>query len=74
MGTYSIRIQQTGFKAYEETGVVLDVNSALVVAAKLQIGRSSEQVVVSSDALHVDTETTQMGKVITAKDLCSREF
>src|SRR5579863_4380986 len=40
LGTYSIRIQQTGFKAYEETGVVLDVNSALVIDAKLQIGRS----------------------------------
>jgi hypothetical protein len=69
LGTYSIKVQQTGFKAYTETGLVLDVNTALVIDVKLQIGQSSEQVEVSGEALHVDTESTQMGEVITAKQM-----
>ncbi len=67
LGTYSIKVEQAGFKAYTETGLVLDVNTALVVDVKLQIGQSTEQVQVSAEALHVDTESTQMGEVITAK-------
>jgi hypothetical protein len=69
VGTYSIRVEQTGFKAYLESGVVLDVNQELVVDVKLQIGQSSEKVEVSSDALHVDTESTQMGEVISSREM-----
>jgi hypothetical protein len=69
LGKYSIRVQQSGFKAYTQTGLVLDVNSALVVDVKLQVGQTSEQIEVSSAALHVDTESTQMGEVITAKEM-----
>jgi hypothetical protein len=69
LGKYSIKVQQAGFKAYTETGLVLDVNTALVIDVKLQIGQSSEQVEVSGEALHVDTESTQMGEVITAKQM-----
>jgi hypothetical protein len=69
LGTYSINAQQSGFKAYTQTGLVLDVNSALVVDVKLQVGQRSENVEVSSAALHVDTESTQMGEVITGKEM-----
>jgi Carboxypeptidase regulatory-like domain len=69
LGTYSIKVEQAGFKAYTETGLVLDVNTALAVDVKLQIGQSTEQVQVSGEALHVDTESTQMGEVITSKEM-----
>ena len=69
LGNYTISVQQTGFKAYAQTGLVLDVNSALVVDVKLQVGAATEKVEVSSTALHVDTESTQMGEVITGKEM-----
>ncbi len=69
LGTYAIGVQQSGFKAYTQTGVVLDVNSALTIDVKLSVGATSEKVEVSSDALHVDTESTQMGEVITGKTM-----
>jgi carboxypeptidase family protein len=69
LGKYSVKAEQTGFKSYTETGLVLDVNQALVVDVKLQVGQISEQIEVSSAALHVDTESTQMGEVITAKEM-----
>ncbi len=69
LGTYTLDVQQTGFKAYRQTGLVVDVNAALVVDVSLQVGAASEKVEVSSAALHVDTESTQMGEVITGKEM-----
>jgi len=69
LGTYTLDVQQTGFKAYRQTGLVVDVSSALVIDVSLQVGTTSEKVEVSSAALHVDTESTQMGEVITGKEM-----
>ncbi|MGA8072409.1 MAG: carboxypeptidase-like regulatory domain-containing protein, partial [Candidatus Acidiferrales bacterium] len=69
LGKYTIGVQMAGFKTYTQTGLVLDVNSALVVDVKLQVGSSSEKIEVSAAELHVDTEVTQMGEVITGKEM-----
>jgi Carboxypeptidase regulatory-like domain len=69
LGNYTISVQQNGFKAYAQTGLVLDVNSALVIDVKLSVGATTEKVEVLSDTLHVDTESTQMGEVITGKTM-----
>jgi hypothetical protein len=69
LGTYTIGVQQNGFKGYSQTGLVLDVNSALVIDVQLQVGTTTEKVEVSADTLHVDTESTQMGEVITGKTM-----
>jgi hypothetical protein len=65
IGEYRVLMQKTGFKQYEQTGLVIDVNSALRVDATLQVGAVSQEVTVSSSALHVETTSTQQGEVIT---------
>ncbi len=69
LGTYTVDIQLTGFKAYRQTGVVLDVNDSRVIDVSLQIGQATEKVEVASDALHVETVNTQMGEVIGGKEM-----
>jgi hypothetical protein len=69
LGTYSIGVTKPGFKAYQQTGLILDVNTALTVDVTLQVGDTSEKVEVLSSTLHVDTESTQMGEVITGKSM-----
>src|ERR1700693_4164088 len=69
LGKYSVTVTQTGFKSYVQTGIVLDVNSALVIDATMQVGQATEKVEVLSSALYVDTESTQMGEVITGKEM-----
>ena len=69
LGKYTIEVRQNGFKAYQKTGVVLDVNDALVVDVPLQVGQSTEKVVVEGSALHVETSNTQMGEVIEGKEM-----
>ena len=69
LGKYTIEVQQTGFKTYRRTGLVLDVNSALVVDVALQVGQVSEKVEVAAEAAHVETSSTQMGEVIENKQM-----
>ena len=69
LGRYSVTVTQNGFKSYVQTSIVLDVNSALVIDVTLQVGQATEKVEVLSSALHVDTESTQMGEVITGKEM-----
>jgi hypothetical protein len=69
LGKYNIDVQEKGFKAYQQTGLVLDVNAALVVDVTLQVGQSTEKIVVESSALHVETSNTQMGELIAGKEM-----
>jgi len=64
VGRYEMRIQVAGFKEYRQTGLVLDVNTALRVDTTLQVGAVTQEVNVSAAAVHVDTSSTQMGEVI----------
>jgi Carboxypeptidase regulatory-like domain/TonB dependent receptor len=69
LGKYTVDVTKAGFKAYRQTGLVLDVNQALVVDVTLQVGQASEKVEVSSSALHVETASSQMGEVIEGKEM-----
>jgi hypothetical protein len=69
LGRYTIDVQEKGFKAYRQTDLILDVNSALLVDVNLQVGQTTEKVEVSANALHVETITSQMGEVIEGKEM-----
>jgi hypothetical protein len=69
VGTYDLQVSQIGFKTYTESGLVINANSALRVDATLSVGTINEKVEVSTDAVHVETESTQMGEVITGKTM-----
>lgn len=69
VGTYNLEITHSGFKTHRVTSLVIDANSALRSDATLQLGAAVETVVVSSEAVHVETESTQMGEVITGKSM-----
>jgi carboxypeptidase family protein len=78
-GHYNVEVRQTGFAAFRQTGVLLDVNSAKVLNIKLKVGEVSEKVVVSSEAVQLDTASTQSGEVIggetiTAVPLVTRSY
>jgi hypothetical protein len=69
LGHYDVQVEQTGFKTFRQTRLVLDVNAAFVVDATLQVGQVSEKIEVSSTALHVETANTQMGEVIGGNEM-----
>src|SRR5215469_3206094 len=69
VGSYDLEIGQTGFKTYRRAGLVIDANSALKVDAALTVGTATEKIEVRTDTVHVETESTQMGEVITSKTM-----
>jgi len=69
VGRYDVEVSASGFKPLRRTGVVMDVNSKVVVDASLAIGERTDTVTVSESATHVETVDTQMGEVITAKQM-----
>jgi hypothetical protein len=69
VGRYEIEILRQGFKPYKRTGLVIDVNAALREDISLTVGEQSEEVVVSDTAVHVETESSQMGEVVTGAEI-----
>src|SRR5450432_186094 len=68
-GHYDIEATQAGFTTYRQTGILLDVNSAKVLDIKWKVGQISEKVEVVSDAVQLDTASTQNGEVIRAETI-----
>jgi len=71
VGTYELEVKVVGFRSYQRQGIVLDTNAALTLDAALQLGSTTETVSVSDDALHVETISTQMGEVITGRQMAA---
>jgi hypothetical protein len=69
VGHYELDVQVSGFRSYQRKDIALDTNAALTLDAVLQVGRATETVSVSDDALHVETSSTQMGEVITGRQM-----
>ena len=69
VGHYELDIQASGFHSYERRNIVLDTNSALTLDASLQVGDLDQTVSVTDNTLHVETSSTQLGQVITGRQM-----
>src|SRR5262249_17021812 len=65
IGPYMLEASLAGFKAYVQTGIVLQVDGRPDINVVLQVGQVSEQVEVAADAGLVETRTTAIGAVVT---------
>ena len=69
VGHYELEVQATGFSGYQRKGIVLDTNAALTLDASLEVGGVAQTVSVNDNTLHVETTSTQMGQVITGRQM-----
>ncbi len=69
VGKYELAVEVSGFRGYRRKDIVLDTNAALTIDATLQLGRVDETVIVSDNALHVETISTDMGQVIGGRQM-----
>jgi len=69
VGNYSVSAELTGFKKTTQTGLVLDSAAKLNVDLNLTVGAVTESVEVSGSALQVQTESAQVGRVVTTKQI-----
>jgi hypothetical protein len=64
VGTYSVQVEQAGFKKFLHKEVELNLNDVLNVDAALQVGGASEVVEVTGAGPVVDTTSTELGAVV----------
>src|SRR5213594_159071 len=62
--TYSLSVEANGFSTARESGIVLLADQTLTVNVGLKLGMTTEVVVVSGNALQVDTSTSTLKQVI----------
>lgn len=66
IGSYTVSAEKPGFQRLVLTGITLEVGQTLRVPLELKVGSVSEQVVVSADAVKVETETGAVSHVVTS--------
>src|SRR5207245_7915099 len=69
VGTYRVEVNAPGFKKFEQTGIVLEVNRNARVDATLQLGAVSETVEVKADAAMVETAVPTLGQTVTSQEI-----
>jgi hypothetical protein len=69
VGQYELDVQAVGFSGYQRNDVALDTNAAITLDVSLEIGSVAETVKVSDNTLHVETASTQLGQVITGRQI-----
>jgi Carboxypeptidase regulatory-like domain/TonB dependent receptor len=69
VGHYELEIQAPGFRGYQRKDIILDTNAALRLDAALVVGSVDQTVSVNDDTLHVETTSTQLGQVITGRQM-----
>ena len=69
VGSYRLNAKASGFKPYTATDITLQVNDQLKIDVVLDVGAVNEQVSVSADIVHVETENTQLGDVIDSQKM-----
>ena len=71
VGTYELEFQVPGFLPLKRTGIVIDSDSALKEDARLELAQQTQEVTVFASPMQVDTESTQLGEVVTGSAMTS---
>src|SRR5437867_5353982 len=64
LGPYKLEAALAGFRTFVQTGIVLQVNSNLVINPVLNVGQVTEQIEVQANAALVETRSTAVCQVI----------
>jgi len=69
IGDYTVKAEQTGFKAYRASGIHLDLDQVYNLSVKLALGAATEQIVVEANPVQVEQTDMQLGTVVTGKQI-----
>jgi len=69
VGPYRMKVTASGYKASEQTGIVLQVLSTTTLDIQLTVGEVSETVNVTSDAPLINTSNATLGRVVENREV-----
>src|ERR1044072_2179959 len=68
-GDYQITVESPGFRVAMRTGLKLDVNQSLRLDFSLEVGQTSEKVEVVGEAPLLESNTAQLGTVVSQEKI-----
>src|SRR5882672_7254789 len=69
IGKYDVTVEAPGFKSSVQTGVQIQINTTAALNVTLQPGSVNEQVTVLADAPTLQTESSDVGTVVTDEQI-----
>ena len=71
VGRYDLLVEAPGFKAQTRTGLIIDLDAALKIDVTLEVAQKVEEVTVIGTDVQVETDSTQVGEVVTGTAMTS---
>jgi hypothetical protein len=68
-GTYALAVSAAGFESYTQNGITIEVASTSTVNAQLKVGSALATVTVTSDASHLETDSSDVGFTMSPEQL-----
>jgi hypothetical protein len=69
IATYKLKVTATGFEAYQQTNIVLEVGSNIAINPRLAVGKADVTIETHADALALQTEDTSYKQTIDKADV-----
>lgn len=69
IGIYTLTVNASGFSAASYTNITITVNSVIVQNVNLKPGAVSETVTVNAEALALQTESSDIGGIVTTRNI-----
>jgi len=69
VGTYEVTVDQSGFKKFVQSGIILEASQTVRVDATMQLGLATQTVEVTAQAAPLQRDTSDRGTVISSRDV-----
>ena len=68
-GHYSVKVDKSGFKTYEQSGITLVIDQLAQINAQLSVGSEAQNIEVTSTGPVIQTEDSSVGQVIDSQSI-----
>ena len=68
-GSYSVKVDKTGFKTFQQNDITLQINQLVQINAELGVGSTSETVVVTGAPPVIQSEDSSVGLVVDSQTI-----
>ena len=69
IGAYDVTVTHPGFSSVTQTGVTVQISTTTAINITMNVGKAEQTVTVQADATRIETESSDVGTVITSKQV-----
>ncbi len=69
IGAYDVTVAHPGFSSVTQTGITVQISTTTAVTITMNVGRAEQSITVQADTTRIATESSDVGTVITSKQV-----